>query len=287
MALFALLLASAGLMSLHASAAPFGSGRLPKGFPYAAEIRATIEYDGTYQRNSVTDIPCNNGENETTLNGSEADTLHFKRTIIFSHITVPIAKPRELGASTAKLALSPTITSSGKLRSDRSTMDFKGALAIGDAVGEGCHTTNVTCHWEVQGAPAGVSQQLVSRTNGFLPEAWYINALGTNAFIEEECPVATGGEELDTQLHQAATLYLQTDDEPGFPEVAIDPKKLGDFHQLLHRQNLSFTQHIDGGSNTNCAGEEGTKTCSQSVSGSAKITLHRIAFYRTKHVYLR
>jgi len=276
-----------GLNVGAASAAPFGEGTLPRGFPYAAEISATIHYDGTYRRESQTDVPCNNGEDETTLNETETDTLHFKRTVFFSHITVPIVKPRELGASVAKLALSPTITSPGKIRSDESTMDYVAALPTGDAVSEGCHTANVTCHWGIQGGPEGVSQTIVSRTNGFLPENWFINALGSNFFIEDDCPVATGTEELTTQLHYADTLYTSIDDEPGFPEVAIDPQKLGDFTALRNHQNVPFVQPLTGGSNTNCSGQEGTRTCSQSVSGEAKITLHRIAFYRTKHPYIK
>jgi hypothetical protein len=61
-ALFALLLVLGGAGAAEAGAAPFGEGTLPKGFPYAAEISATISYDGTYHRASSTDVPCNDGK---------------------------------------------------------------------------------------------------------------------------------------------------------------------------------------------------------------------------------
>jgi hypothetical protein len=168
-ALLAPLLVLGGAGAAAAGAPPFGGGTLPKGFPYAAEISATISYDGTYHRASESDVHCNNGEDEFTLDATEADTLHFRRTVFFSHITVPVAGPTELGASVARLALSPTIASPGKIKTDDSTMDFEGSLPSGDAVGENCHTEKASCHWDIQGAPAGVGQTILSRTDGFLP----------------------------------------------------------------------------------------------------------------------
>jgi hypothetical protein len=132
-----------------------------------------------------------------------------------------------------------------------------------------------------------VGETIVSRTDGFLPESWFINPLGINLFVTDECPVATGDQELTTQLHEADTLYLVTDAEPGFPEVAINPQKLVDFHILADHQNVTFKQHLLGGSGTDCAGQDGSRTCSQSVTGNATVTLHRIALYRTKHRYIK
>ena len=249
LALTAVIVGLGGLTATVAEAAPFGEGVLPKGFPYAAEISATIHYDGTYRRASETDIPCSDGENETTLNETEVDTLHFSRTVFFSHITVPVVNPRALGASAARLALRPTATSTGKIRSDRSTMDFEGSLPIGDPVSEGCHTSKVTCHWDLQGAPDGVSQTIVSRSNGFLPESWFVNVLGSNSFLEDEAG-ATGEEELSEQLNDAATLYLPIDDESGFPEVAINSQKLVDFDVLRDHEDVTFQQHLLGGTGT-------------------------------------
>jgi hypothetical protein len=274
-----------GIACLPAHAAAKG-GVLPKGFAYAAEIQATINYDGTYHRGSETDVPCSDGVNEVTLASTETDTLHFDRTVYFSHITVPVVKLGELGKAAARLGLSPTATSPGKFRSDRSTMDFEANLPDGDPASEGCHTKPVNCHWGVQGAPVGSFQTISSRGDGFLPISWFISVLGTNSFIEEDCPIATGTEELDTQLHQADTLYT-TIDVGSFPEVAIDRDKLGDFRELRHRTTVSFVQDLSGGSNTDCRGEEGATRCAQSVTGTARIKLRRIGLYRTKRAYAK
>jgi hypothetical protein len=283
LASLALLVAGISGLPAHAVA---GTRRIPKGFAYAAEIQATIRYDGTYQRSSETDVPCSNGETEVTLASTEAQTLHFDRTVYFSHITVPVVKLQELGMASARLGLSPTVTSPGKFRSDRSTMDFEANLPVGDPTSEGCHTQKVDCHWGVQGVPAGSFQTIASRGNGFLPISWFISVLGTNSFSGEDCPVATGAQELDTQLHQADTLFTAID-VGGFPEVAIDRDKLGDFRELKQRANVSFAQDLSGGSNTNCSGEEASTACAQSVTGTARIKLRRIRLYRTKRAYAK
>jgi hypothetical protein len=272
-----------GISVLPAHAVGAG-GVIPKGFAYAAEIQATIKYDGTYRRSSETDTPCGDGVNEVTLAESDTEVLHFDRTVYFSHITVPVVTFSQLGRAAAHLGLSPTVTSPGKFRTDRSTMDLEMTVPIGDPVSEGCHTQKIDCHWGVQGAPVGSFQTIGSRGNGFLPTSWFIGVLGTNSFIEEDCPIATGAEELDTQLHNADTLFTAID-VGSFPEVAIDPDKLGDFRELDHRTRVSFVQDLSGGSNTDCSGQEATTKCSQSVIGTARIELHRIAFYRTKRAY--
>lgn len=280
LAALAFLATAAAVAAVAASAA---ADVIPKGFPYAAEIQVRVEYDGTYHRESETDIPCNDGENEVTLAGTETDDLHIERTVYFRHITVPVVKRGELGPAFGFLEVEPTVTTPGEFRDDRSTMDVKAAV-LGDPA-TGCHTTEIPCHWNVQAAPRSGLQMFEWRGGGFLPISWDISILGTNFFTEEGCATGTGGaEELDTMLHRAGTLYT-TLDLGNFPEVAIDRNQLGDFRELVHRRQVSFVQRLPSGLNTLCAGEEGTKTCTQGVSGRAKIFIKRLFLYRTKKEY--
>jgi hypothetical protein len=281
-------LAAVALLVLAGSAAGARSRRLPKGFPYAAEIQATIEYDGTYALTRRSTQPCGTGEGEVKIPLHENESVHFERTLYFSHITVPVATPGELGKAAARLGLKPTVTSPGKIRNDRSSMDLEDELAVPNTESEGCVTAPVNCHWDLAAIPSGILQQINTHDHGFLPVSWSISVLGSNATIAEECPVTTGANELSVLLHEAARLYpsgLQN-----FPEVTVSRALGGDFHRLQRNRVVEFNIKLNtpASGTGDCArrvGEE--ESCSDSVTGTAHVRLRRLALYQSKSSYPR
>ena len=283
-----LTLGAVALLVLAGSAAAARSRRLPKGYPYAAEIQASINYDGTYSLERRSTQPCSTGEGEVKIRISENATVHFSRTLYFSHITVPVATPGELGKAATKLGLKPTVTSPGKIKNDRSSMDLNDELAVPNPGSEGCVTAPVNCHWDLAPVPSGILQAINTHDHGFLPVSWSIGVLGVNATVAEECAVTTGSAELSVLLHEAARLHPSGLEN--FPEVTISRALGGDFHRLQHNKivefNLNLNTPVSGAGD--CArrvSEE--ESCTDSVTGTANVKLRRLALYQSKRSYPR
>lgn len=283
----ALTLAAVALLALAGTAAGARSGRLPKGFPYGAEIQATIEYDGTYSLARRSTQPCGTGGGEVRkIPLHENQSIHFDRTLYFSHITVPVATPNELGTAAAKLGLKPTVTSPGKIKNDRSSMDVEDELAVPNTESEGCVTMPVNCHWDMAPVPSSILQELNTHDHGFLPVSWSISVLGSNSTIAEECPVTNGADELTVLLHEAARLYPSG--LVNFPEVTISRALGGDFHRLQRSKVVEFNLNLNtpatgtGDCATRVSEEE---SCSDSVTGTAHVKLRRLALYESKRAY--
>lgn len=149
-----------------APAAAEGHGTLPAGFPYAAEIQATIRYDGTYSYTTSGFERCGVGADgqEIIVPGNDYDTLQFRRTLYFSHMTVPVATAKELGAAAGRLGVRPTITTKGKVKDDHSAMDIEYTVAVGE--NEECHPVSGSCHWEVTRSRAPRSRRSSPTTTG-------------------------------------------------------------------------------------------------------------------------
>ncbi len=286
--LVVLSIAVAALLAVAGIAAAKGTSNLPAGFPYAAEIQATIEYDGTYSYETRGYERCGVSQDgsEIIIPGTDYGTLHIQRTLRFSHITVPVATKKELGAATAHLAVKPTVTTKGRIEDDHSAMDYDYTVAVGE--NEECHPVSGSCHWEVTPLPSSTLETIVAQDNGFLPRSWTISVLGANA-TDGECPVATGPDQLSAMLEEASTLYPADLDE-NFPEVTISSAVGQEFHRLQRAENVNFKVDLatpsSGSADCPLTSEE-TETCTHGVTGTAKVRLRRLFLYESKHAYPR
>ncbi|HVO55211.1 MAG TPA: hypothetical protein VMT37_12445 [Solirubrobacterales bacterium] len=285
----AVTLLAAGLLVLAGSAAARPARRLQKGFPYAAEIQAEIQYDGTYEVNRRSFQPCSSGEEVVRVPISERHQVHIERTVFFRHITVPVATPGELGKAAAKLGLQPTVTTPGRIKNDHSSMDLEDELVVPNPESEGCHQAPVNCHWELAPLPSGAFQEIAAHDHGFLPVFWSISVLGSNTTIEEECPVTNGSSELAAQLTESGKLYPKGLEN--FPEVTISRPLASDFHRLQHQKSVEFQVSLDTpqSGTANCATHfsEEEETCTHGVSGTAYVKLKRLFLYKSKQSYPR
>ncbi|MBS1890391.1 MAG: hypothetical protein JST59_03805 [Actinobacteria bacterium] len=278
--LTALLVAAGSATAKHSST-------LPAEFPYAAEISATIEYDGTFSYAVTGFERCGVTQDGQDMNvpSSADETLHFKRTLNFSHITVPVATAKELGAAAGLLGVKPTVTTKGKIEDDHSTMDI--AYTVGEGENDLCHDVSGTCHWELIPLPSSTIESVTAHDNGFLPVSWGISVLGVNT-PDGSCPVADGTGQLSAMLNEAGTLYP----EPGenFPEVTISRGVAADFHRLQHAERVSFKVNLNApvSGTTSCPlSSEEMESCTDGVKATATVHLHRLFLYKSKHAYPR
>ncbi len=282
-------LAAAGLLVLAGAAAARPARRLQKGFPYAAEIQAEVQYDGSYELNRRSYQPCSSGEEVTRVPISERHLVHFERNVFFRHITVPVATPGELGKAAAKLGLNPTVTTPGKIKNDHSSIDLQDELVVPNPESEGCHNAPVSCHWELAPLPGGAFQEIVAHDHGFLPVFWTINVLGANAPIEEECPITNASAELSAQLTESGKLYPKGLEN--FPEVVISRPLGGDFHRLQSHKTVEFQVNLDtpqsGPASCSTHFSEEEETCTHQVTGTAYVKLRRLFLYKSKQSYPR
>ncbi|MBS1888281.1 MAG: hypothetical protein JSU06_13945 [Actinobacteria bacterium] len=281
--------AAAALLAVVAgSAAAKHSSVLPKEFPYAAEIQATIEYDGTYTYADTGFERCGvtADGHEVNISGGARDTLHFQRTLYFSHITVPVATAKELGAAAGRLTVKPTVTTKGKVEHDHSTLDTQYTVAEGE--NDACHAISGSCHWELIPLPSSIVETVVAQDNGFLPRSWTISVLGVNT-PDGSCAVADGTQLMTAMLSEAGRLY-PADLNENFPEVTISTGAGEEFHRLQHAETVRFKVNLDtpvSGSTTCPLTSEEMESCTHGVTGTAKVKLHRIFLYRTKQAYQR
>jgi len=282
-----LALSAVGVVAGTAGAAR--SSILPKGFRYAAEIQARVNYDGTYKISQTGFQRCSTGEGETKVATREEATLHIDRVATFSHITVPVALPDELGKAVGKLGLQPTITTPGKISQDHSTLDVEDTLAVPNPESEGCRSEAVVCHWDLSAIPNSGIQEITAHDLGEKITSWAINVLGVNSATGPPCAVGSGEDALTAALADSKKLYPQG--LTNFPEVVISRALGNDFHQLLGKSHVSWDPPIDTPTSgtLNCATHlnEEEETCTHSVTGHASVELRRLFFYRTKQAYQR
>lgn len=280
------MIAVVALLAVAGVASAKRSSTLPKEFPYAAEIQARIEYDGTYSIKTAGYQSCGvtaDGHDINKPAGAE-DTLHIQRDLYFSHITVPVATPKELGASVWRLGIKPTVTTQGKIEDDHSSMDMEYTTTEGE--NEECHSVTGACHWEVIPLPSSALETFAAHDNGFLPVSWGISVLGVNT-VEGQCPVEDGTEEMSTLLEDAGTLY-PPDLEEGFPEVILSGNVGEHLHRLQKADKVHFKVNLAtpfSGPTTCPLNAEEEESCTHGVTGTAIVTLHRLSLYRTKQAY--
>ncbi|MBS1881014.1 MAG: hypothetical protein JST31_15995 [Actinobacteria bacterium] len=288
LAVIAFAVAAAALAG--AAMASKGGGTLPAGFPYAAEIQATIRYDGTYTRDTTSTVACGTSSEGTTVTAPVRthETVHFDRTLFFRHITVPVATPGELGRAAAKLGLEPTVTTPGQIRNDHSSMELEYTSTEGE--NEACRpTAPATCFWSLLPVPSSAMQAIVAHHNGVVPAFWTVSVLGANS-TTGDCPVNNGPDQLSALLEDAGQLSPPALAE-GFPNVTISHGLSSDFHRLKTQPRVRFEVNLDlpasGSSNcsTNLNPEQGT--CTNGVTGRAEVELHRLFFYESKKPYRR
>lgn len=286
-AVVVVVLSAVGIVVGAAGAA--GSSTLPQGFRYAAEIQATVHYDGAYSIHQTGYQRCPTGEGETKVPTREDETLHIARTATFSHITVPVATPHELGKAAAKLGLKPTITTPGKISQDYSTLDIEDSLVVPNPEAEGCKTESVNCHWDLRAAPGSGIEEIAAHDFGDQVFSWDINLLGVNQESGEPCSISSGSDALTGALANSRKLY--PNGLTNFPEVVVSRALGGDFHKLLHQSRVGFNPPINapasGASNCSVSLSEEAGICSHSVTGTADVQLHRLFFYKTKQAYPR
>lgn len=284
-----LTLALVALLVAVGTAEAGGPSTLPPKFPYAAEIQATVHYDGTYSLQRTGYQRCPTGEGEVKVATREVETLHIERTATFSHITVPVATAHELGRAAAKLGLEPTITTPGKISQDHSTLDLEDSLVVPNPESEGCAATPVDCHWDLAAVPGSGLQDLSAGELGDELISWNLNLLGVNKVTGDPCPVAEGQGALSAALASSRNLYPKG--LTNFPEVVISRALGNDFRELRDHQRVSFNPGIQtpGSGMANCATHlsEEEETCTDSVSGRADVELRRLFLYKTKRAYLR
>ena len=280
----------AAAMALAGGAVAKGRRTLPAGFPYAAEIQATIRYDGTYTRDTAATVPCGTSSDGTTITAPVRthETVHFDRTLFFSHITVPVASPGELGKAAAKLGLEPTVTTPGRIKDDHSSMELEYTSTENE--NEACRATPpATCNWPLLPVPDTAMQTIVTHDDGVLPAYWTISVLGENS-TTGDCPVNNGTDQLSAMLEDAGNLYPPSLAE-GFPDVTISRALGGDFHRLQSHPRVSFTINLStpAAGPANCSShlnpEEGS--CTNGVTGRAEIELRRLFLYKSKKSYPR
>lgn len=285
-------LAVVGLTVAGVAVATAGAARsqtLPAGFRYAAEIQAKVHYDGTYSISKTGYQRCPTGEGETKVATREQTTLQIDRLATFSHITVPVAGPGELGKAVAKLGLQPTITTPGKISLDDSTLDIDDSLAVPNPESEGCRTESVVCHWDLSAVPGSGVQEITAHDLGDQVVSWDINLLGVNRANGPPCALGDGDSALSAALANSRKLYPKG--LTNFPEVVISRALGNDFHRLLTKDRIGFDPKIatPASGTANCATHlnEEEETCTHSVTGTASVELHRLFFYRTKQDYPR
>ncbi len=263
---------------------------LAAGFKYAAEVQATIRYDGTYTRDTTGTVACGTSAEGATVTAPVRthETVHFDRTLYFSHITVPVATPDELGKAAAKLGLEPTVTTPGQIKADHSSMELEYTSTEGE--NEACHATPpATCNWPLLPVPGSAMQAIVSHHNGTVPTYWTISVLGDNS-TTGDCPVNDGPDQLSAMLEDAGQLYPPELAE-GFPDVTISRGLGGDFHQLRKDPKVKFELNVSvpGAGTHNCSThlDPEAGTCTDGVTGRAEIELRRLFFYKSKQSYAR
>lgn len=106
---------------------------------------------------------------------------------------------------------------------------------------------------------------------------------------EGSCPVAEGTDQLSAMLEESGSLY-PADLGESFPEVTIDSAAREEFHRLRHAADVSFKVDLatPPSGSTSCPLEnEETESCTDGVTGTATVTLHRLVLYRSKRAYER
>jgi hypothetical protein len=268
--------AVAVLLSLVGAGTAFGKGRLSKGFPYAAEISATVTYDATFTQDAVDDDPCGDADGNTVdQQVTSHEQEHLDRTVQFKHITVPVVPEWTLGAAARRLALKPTITDPGTVRSDGSTYDLSGNL-IGQDTCPGTKTP-----YDCPGTITNVGQLdsvLISGGEGFDPEIDEIPIFSGQIADPVTCPPIDDNE-IPTLLGiDAAQAH------PGWASVILHTGLSPRFYALRTKPQLAWSVPVNGAAP--CP-DSGQLSCTQTVTGVAHIAIKRLFLYRTKRSYAK
>lgn len=277
--LAALALAAIALLLTWASADASARGTIPKGFAYAAEIRVTIDYDGTFTRDRTFDGSCSDGQGNTfDQQSSDHESEHLDRTAVYRQITVPIVTPRALGAAAKRLALKPTATTPGRVTSDRSSYELSG-VQLAQFANQCPYTKQpYDCKGTITNL-GNLDAELLSNDHGFDPEAFVLPVFSRQIADPGSCAALDDNGQLAAELGEDAA---QADREWAAVEVnsSVDQK----FRILQTESDVVWKVPVkaDG----SCA-SEGQTTCTQSVTGTARITMKRLFLYKTRRSYAK
>jgi len=270
--------AAVALLLAWATADASAAGRIPKGFAYAAEVRVTIDYDGTFTRDRTFDGQCSDGQGNTfDQQNSDHESEHIKRTAVYRQITVPIVSPASLGAAAGRLALRPTVTDPGKVTSDASSYELSGVQLV--QLANQCPYTKQP--YSCQGAITNIGNidgELLSKAHGYDPEAFVLPVFSRQVADPANCD-ALGDDQIPVELGIDAEAADRT-----WAAVELNSSVDQKFRILQSEDNVVWKVPVTG---HGACESDGQSTCTQSVSGSARITMKRLALYRTRRSYAK
>jgi hypothetical protein len=283
-------------------ASPYGGRYLPKGTPYAAEVRAVIdgqfEMDETYKGDTFQpDCPTGGPFGPHIVNGETTKaTIHWK--LAFNQVTVPVATENELGKAFKKLGVKSQPTSNGVDRGSTGHIHIQGYHPPETDAALSCGKYNYSGDakpvligkprfFELPDKNANTSTFFFGTPTviDFTPST-YTDTPDDRPFIED---------------FSALTGHIPNPDEAGGGPMAISfdsVPALFDIQQLKklrssgsvriptrHRSgHLHYCEdHIDNNPND----DGNTFTCKSNFDITYKITLKKHFLYRSKHAYRR
>jgi hypothetical protein len=267
-----------------APVAALAKGVLPKGFAYAAEIKAVVEYEGTYRRETTADVPCTEGEEALTADLPESEEYVLHRAVTFPHITVPVVSGAELGRAKRRLEIPATVTTPGRASDEYSRYSMFGAVFV-DAE-RSCQEEHYECTGVIQNV-GGLSYVSQSNDDGLDPRQVELDVEGVQRATPNTCATPDGGMLFQNVMASldldAATATPSVDVARGFGLVDLQSTFRRYLYELRDRGTVEFREPVEG--DLSCAAPG--VGCSQAESGEARVSLHRLFLYRTRRAYRR
>jgi hypothetical protein len=290
---------TAGAVPTHPSAG--GKDVVPKGTPYAAEVRITI--NGTAKLSQdITD----NGYSDCSYDGGPSTTvdnehyeLNWKAT--FPHVTVPVATKEELGRAYRRLHVEPKPTADGTGGLTGGSFNVSGRVPYQDQAG--CPGTPYSSGGSIADPDRPYASQDVVHIHKTDVDAlgFFLSGGAMRATPESyEVPDGYGGTQTQDVLTGLGSVESQVPPNPADTDgdlvekhpiadwnaVALS-KRVGFYHGLVHEQSLpasgSYKGNLDCGSVT----DFGKTTCQVLWDYEYDMTLHLIALHKTRNDYPR
>jgi hypothetical protein len=272
-------------------------GVVPKGTPYAAEVKLVVEGDVHLADHHamVENGICSGGANTPTFN--DYASFGFAYKITYPQVTIPVAGRKELGKAYRRLHVRPTPTAKGKVNSWTAGDQFSGN---GPSQADLCQSVNYD-------NPAGTLTggqpsfaQVVQNRNGQKVDEWTLQVAPN---LRADPPLwyqADGSEEDALNSFQLAQGYVPQDptfdhSDPGVsPLEALYVALIDDpeaFRPLIHNPHHAMQTSGHYAGDTACEGEpdindaSGSSTCSVTWDYRDDVTIISHFLYRTKRAY--
>lgn len=268
-----------------------GAGRyLPKGTPYAAEVRATIlaTIDANSHLDQVTPNVCETQSSEEMTN----EVFDVKWHALYRNVTVPIADGRDLGKAATRLHVPAEPTSPGTGGAHDSTYDISGfgpPTQQGDqlAGGSDCtkHAFSGKGDYSSTGKPEngrfdfnddfGPRHLFTFEMPPITPKpATYAGADGGQVAVPDDL----------TNITEGVNQHSGFAAKPGWNIVYAD----FDIDQLRKlRTQSKVTLHLVNKGTHDCSDHANGVTCDTRWNYNWTVILQRKFFYRTKQRYRR